>query len=44
VLGSFRDGFLNFYDTTLPFAASDFPLMHADVLLAIFAFALAAGS
>jgi protein-glutamine gamma-glutamyltransferase len=43
VLGSFRDGFLNFYDTTLPFRRSDFPLMHADVLLAIFAFALAAG-
>ena len=43
VLGSFRDGFLNFYDTTLPFRRSDFPLMHADVLLAIFGFALAAG-
>jgi transglutaminase-like putative cysteine protease len=43
VLGSFRDGFLNFYDTTLPFRRGDFPLMHADVLLAIFAFALATG-
>ena len=43
VLGSFRDGFLNFYDTTLPFRRSDFPLMHGDVLLAIFGFALAAG-
>jgi transglutaminase-like putative cysteine protease len=43
VLGSFRDGFLNFYDTTLPFQRGDFPLMHADVLLAIFAFSLAAG-
>ena len=43
VLGSFRDGFLNFYDTTLPFRRSDFPLMHADVLLAIFGFALATG-
>ena len=43
MLGSFRDGFLNFYDTTLPFRRSDFPLMHADVLLAIFGFALAAG-
>ena len=43
VLGSFRDGFLNFYDTTLPFRRGDFPLMHADVLLAIFGFALAAG-
>ena len=30
VLGSFRDGFLNFYDTTLPFRRGDFPLMHAD--------------
>ena len=43
VIGSFRDGFLNFYDTTLPFRRSDFPLMHGDVLLAIFGFALAAG-
>jgi transglutaminase-like putative cysteine protease len=43
VVGSFRDGFLNFYDTTLPFRRGDFPLMHADVLLAIFGFALAAG-
>jgi transglutaminase-like putative cysteine protease len=43
VLGSFRDGFLSFYDTTLPFRRSDFPLMHADVLLAIFGFSLAAG-
>ena len=43
VLGSFRDGFLNFYDTTLPFQRSDFPLMHADVLLAIFGFTLATG-
>jgi transglutaminase-like putative cysteine protease len=43
VLGSFRDGFLNFYDTTLPFRRGDFPLMHGDVLLAIFAFSLAAG-
>ena len=43
VLGSFRDGFLNFYDTLLPFQRSDFPLMSADVLLAILAFTLAAG-
>jgi protein-glutamine gamma-glutamyltransferase len=43
VLGSFRDGFLNFYDTTLPFRRGDFPLMHADVLLAIFGFSVAAG-
>jgi transglutaminase-like putative cysteine protease len=43
VLSSFRDGFLSFYDTTLPFRRGDFPLMHADVLLAVFGFALAAG-
>jgi transglutaminase-like putative cysteine protease len=43
MLGSFRDGFLNFYDTTLPFQRGDFPLMHADILLAVFAFSLAAG-
>jgi protein-glutamine gamma-glutamyltransferase len=43
VLGSFRDGFLNFYDTTLPFQRGDFPLMHADVLLAIFGFTMATG-
>jgi transglutaminase-like putative cysteine protease len=43
VLGSFRDGFLNFYDAQLPFRRGDFPLMHADVLLAIFGFAVAAG-
>jgi protein-glutamine gamma-glutamyltransferase len=43
LLGSFRDGFLNFYDTTLPFRRGDFPLMHADVLLAIFGFSVAAG-
>ena len=43
ILGSFRDGFLNFYDTTLPFRRGDFPLMHADVLLAIFGFSVAAG-
>jgi transglutaminase-like putative cysteine protease len=43
ILGSFRDGFLNFYDTTLPFRRGDFPLMHGDILLAIFGFSLAAG-
>ncbi|MEO8289607.1 MAG: transglutaminaseTgpA domain-containing protein [Gaiellaceae bacterium] len=43
VLGSFKDGFLNFYDAPLPFRRGDFPLMHADVLFAIFAFTLAAG-
>jgi protein-glutamine gamma-glutamyltransferase len=43
VLGSFRDGFLNFYDTTLPFQRGDFPLMAGDILLAIFGFSLATG-
>jgi len=38
VLGSFKDGFLNFYDTQLPFRPDDFPLMHAVVLVAIFVF------
>jgi transglutaminase-like putative cysteine protease len=43
LLGSFKDGFLNFYDTQLPIRRGDFPLMHADILLAIFAFTAAAG-
>jgi protein-glutamine gamma-glutamyltransferase len=38
VLGSFKDGFLNFYDTDLPFRPDDFPLMHSVVLVAIFVF------
>jgi protein-glutamine gamma-glutamyltransferase len=38
VLGSFKDGFLNFYDTNLPFRPDDFPLMHSVVLVAIFVF------
>jgi hypothetical protein len=38
VLGAFKDGFLNFYDTDLPFRPDDFPLMHSVVLVAIFAF------
>jgi transglutaminase-like putative cysteine protease len=44
VLGSFKDGFLNFYDTDLPFRPDDFPLMHAVVLVAIFAFCAGTGS
>jgi transglutaminase-like putative cysteine protease len=43
VLGSFKDGFLNFYDTNLPFRPDDFPLMHSVVLVAIFAFCAAVG-
>jgi protein-glutamine gamma-glutamyltransferase len=44
VLDSFRDGFLSFYDTELPFRPNDFPVMHAVVLVAIFAFSAATGS
>jgi hypothetical protein len=43
VLGSFRSGFLQFYDTELPFRPDDFPVMYAVVLVAIFAFSAAAG-
>jgi protein-glutamine gamma-glutamyltransferase len=43
VLGSFKDGFLNFYDTNLPFRPDDFPLMHSVVLVAVFAFCAATG-
>ena len=43
VLGSFKDGFLNFYDTDLPFRPDDFPLMHAVVLVAIFVFCAVIG-
>jgi protein-glutamine gamma-glutamyltransferase len=43
VLSAFGDGFLNFYDTQLPFRPDDFPLMHSVVLLAIFSFCAAAG-
>jgi transglutaminase-like putative cysteine protease len=43
VLDSFRDGFLNFYDTDLPFRPDDFPLMHSVVLVAIFSFCAATG-
>jgi transglutaminase-like putative cysteine protease len=36
VLDRLRDGFLDFYETQLPFDRIDFPLMHSVVLLAIF--------
>ena len=36
VLDGIRDGFLDFYETQLPFDRIDFPLMHSVVLLAIF--------
>jgi transglutaminase-like putative cysteine protease len=44
VLDSFRDGFLTFYDAELPFRPNDFPVMHAVVLIAIFAFSAACGA
>jgi transglutaminase-like putative cysteine protease len=43
VLDSFRNGFLQFYDTELPFRPDDFPVMNAVVMVAIFAFSAAAG-
>ena len=43
VLGSFRDGFLTFYDTELPFRPDNFPLMHDVVLVAICAFCAVIG-
>jgi transglutaminase-like putative cysteine protease len=43
VLGSFKTGFLNFYDTDLPFRPDDFPLMHAVLLVAIFVFCAVIG-
>jgi transglutaminase-like putative cysteine protease len=43
VLGSFQDGFLQFYDTELPFRPVDFPVMNAVVMVAIFGFSAAAG-
>jgi transglutaminase-like putative cysteine protease len=42
-LRSFKDGFLNFYDTQLPFRPDDFPLMQAVVLVAIFVFCAVIG-
>lgn len=38
-----REGFLDYYDTTLPFNTADFPLMHGLVLLAIFGFTAITG-
>jgi protein-glutamine gamma-glutamyltransferase len=43
VLAGIRDGFLEYYDTKLPFHPADFPLMHAHVLLAVFGFTALAG-
>ncbi|HWM13288.1 MAG TPA: transglutaminaseTgpA domain-containing protein [Gaiellaceae bacterium] len=36
VLDGIRQGFLDFYETQLPFDRIDYPLMHAMVLLAVF--------
>jgi transglutaminase-like putative cysteine protease len=43
VLDGIRQGFLDFYDTELPFNRLDFQLMHSVVLLAIFGFVALAG-
>ena len=43
VLDGIRQGFLDFYDTRLPFDRIDFQLMHALVLLAIFGFTALVG-
>ena len=43
VLDGIRQGFLDFYETQLPFDRIDFPLMHAMVLLAIFGLTALAG-
>lgn len=43
VLDGIRRGFLDFYETQLPFARIDFPYMHVVVLLAIFGFTALVG-
>ncbi len=43
VLGRFRDGFLEYYDTVLPFDGGRFPYMHGVLLMAIFVFTLVTG-
>jgi transglutaminase-like putative cysteine protease len=40
VLDRFGDGFLDYYDVTLPFSALEHPRMHGVVVLAIFGFCL----
>jgi hypothetical protein len=42
-LDAFRRGFLDFYETQLPFDRVDFPAMHTVVLLAIFGFTVLVG-
>jgi transglutaminase-like putative cysteine protease len=43
VLGAFKNGFLTFYDTDLPFRPDAFPAMHDVVLVAIFVFCAVVG-
>jgi transglutaminase-like putative cysteine protease len=43
VLDGIRQGFLDFYETQLPFDRIDFPLMHVVTLLAIFGFTAVIG-
>ncbi|MGH3041660.1 MAG: DUF3488 and transglutaminase-like domain-containing protein, partial [Gaiellaceae bacterium] len=43
VLDGIRHGFLDFYETQLPFDRIDFPFMHTVVLLAIFGFTALVG-
>jgi protein-glutamine gamma-glutamyltransferase len=43
VLDGMRQGFLDFYETQLPFDRIDYPLMHAMVLLAVFGLTTLAG-
>ncbi|MGH2994838.1 MAG: transglutaminaseTgpA domain-containing protein [Gaiellaceae bacterium] len=43
VLDGIRQGFLDFYETKLPFLRLDFPLMHSVLLLAIFGFCALTG-
>jgi hypothetical protein len=42
LLTSMKDGVLEYYDVTVPFAPAEHPLMHGVVLMAVFAFCLAA--
>jgi protein-glutamine gamma-glutamyltransferase len=43
LLSSFQQGFLEFYDTQVPFDPGRFPLMHGAVLVGVFGFLLVAG-
>jgi protein-glutamine gamma-glutamyltransferase len=43
LLTSIKDGVLEFYDVTAPFAPGEHPLMHGIVLLAVFGFCVALG-